>query len=231
MYILKYTKSIMANTSPKQWCPKISVEEFNRQGKENTEREVKKLLEQLNKDKKNKSRNLPGDESNISAHISDNASSDNSDENQTNTVSHHSSDMDNSLDKNIIMKIMNQNNSLKDKLHKSQIKHIDLKNSLTKLETLEYNQRLELGNKNIKIEEITDNLRSKTKELERFHINKVSINNKLKKYERMNKLYILLCMLLSLIVFSSQIYIRYFTKYRPTIMTWLFTSTDDYCLE
>ena len=129
------------------------------------------------------------------------------------------------------IKIMNQNNSLKDKLHKSQIKHVDLKNSLTNLETLEYNQRLELGNKNIKIEEITDNLRSKTEELERYQTNKVSINNKLKKYERMNKFYILLCMLLSLIVFSSQIYIRYFTKYRPTIMTWLFTEADDYCSE
>jgi hypothetical protein len=126
---------------------------------------------------------------------------------------------------------MDQNNILKDEFHKSQIKHIDLKNSLSNLEALEYNQRLELGNKNIKIEEITDNLKNKTEEIERYRTNNVSIKNKLNKYERMNKFYILLCMLLSLIVFCSQIYIRYFTKYRPTIMTWLFTEADDYCSE
>lgn len=218
----------MADPSPKQWCPKLTAEEFNRQGKENTEREVKKLLEQLNEEKKvNKTRNLS-----IESDVSVCVSSDNSDENHNNTISHSSLSIDNNLNWDIIAKILDQNNSVKDELHKSQIKNIVLENSLANLETLEYNQRLELGNKNIKIEEFTSDLRDKTEESKHYRTNNLSIKNKLNKYERMNKNYILLCMLLSLIVFFTQIYIRYFTRYRPTIMTWLFSGEDnDYCSE
>lgn len=212
----------MTDPSSKQWCRKISVEEFNRVSKENTECEVKKLLDQINKQKKeNTTQNVCNELSNVSI--------DTPDENSSNDNSIHYLSINNSSDKDLIIKIMNQNNSLKETLHSLKIKHIDLKNSFTNLEKLEYNQRLELENRNIKIEEFTDILKNKTEEFDHQSIDNISFKKKINKYRKANSLYILLCMLLSVIVFLTQIYIRYFTKYRPAIMTWLFTGGDNYC--
>ena len=122
----------------KQYCKRITMEEYHRESEENTKAEVDNIMKELNDSNlKSKYLNRSVSESNVVDVSSDNM-------------------IDTLLKRQ--EKMYNDMNSLKEQV-------VENDKELVKLETQEYRQRLELQNKNIELEEKDEIIKTLEKEI------------------------------------------------------------------